>query len=107
MPNLNWILLGRYNLTTEDTSVSIPIYASEILIFAGNPNQNNGNQVYGGKSYIIPATTKSDCIIKEKELYSADTGSNVVATGLYCYWYNNLIIMHIETGTARAIVYYR
>ena len=96
-----------YNLTTSDTNVTIPNSANEILIFAGNPNPSNAGQVFGGKSYIIPSTEHSMCIIKDKELYSANSGSSVAATGLYCFWNNNVLSMRIETGTARARVYYR
>ena len=105
--NMKWNLLNVYNLTTENTSVTIPSTANEILIFAGAPNVGNGNQVYGGKSYIIPSTEHTNCIVKDKELYNASTGSTVEATGLYCYWNNNILSMRIETGTARARVYYR
>lgn len=104
---MKWNLLNVYNLTTENTSATIPSTANEILIFAGPPNVGNGNQVYGGKSYIIPSTEHNNCIVKDKELYNASTGSTVEATGLYCYWNNNILSMRIETGTARARVYYR
>ncbi len=107
MPSLKWIFLNKYDLSTSDTNVSIPNSANEILIFAGNTNRSNVGQVYGGKSYIIPSTEHSSCIIKDKELYSADSGSSVAATGLYCFWNNNVLTMRIETGTARARVYYR
>ena len=97
-----------YNLTTSNTSVTVPGSANEILIFAGAPNVGNDNQVYGGKSYIIPAGGQGNCIVIEKELYSADMPSAATATGLYCYWDNdNTLIMRIKTGTARARVYYR
>ena len=99
--------MGKYDLSTSDTNVSIPNSANEILIFAGNLNRSNVGQVYGGKSYIIPSTEHSMCIIKDKELYSADSGSSVAATDLYCFWNNNVLTMRIETGTARARVYYR
>ena len=97
-----------YNLTTSDTNVTIPSSANEILIFAGSPNVGNDNQVYGGKSYIIPAGQQGFCIVSEKELYSADMPSAATATGLYCYWDNdNTLTMRVKTGTARARVYYR
>ena len=107
MPSLKWIFLNTYDLSTSDTNVSIPNSANEILIFAGNPNPSNAGQIFGGKSYIIPSTEHSMCIIKDKELYSANSGSGVAATGLYCFWNNNVLTMRIETGTARARVYYR
>lgn len=107
MPSLKWIFLNKYDLSTSGTNVSIPNSANEILIFAGNPNPDNAGQVFGGKSYIIPSTEHSSCIIKDKELYSANSGSGVAATGLYCFWNNNVLNMRIETGTARARVYYR
>ena len=105
---LKWIFLDVYNLTTSETSVTVPGSANEILIFAGYPNVANDNQVYGGKSYIIPAGGQGNCIVAEKELYSADMPSAATATGLYCYWDNdNTLTMWIKTGTARARVYYR
>ena len=105
---MKWKLLGTYNLTTDDTNVTIPNSANEILIFAGAPNVGNDTQVYGGKSYIIPAGGQGNCIVTEKELYSADMPSAATATGLYCYWENdNNLTMRIKTGTARARVYYR
>ena len=107
MPNLKWIFLNKYDLTTNNTEVTIPDSANEILIFAGNPNPNNANQVYGGKPYVIPATDRGTNIIKDKELYAADPGSSVAATGLYCIWNNNTLSMRIEGGNARARVYYR
>lgn len=107
MPSLKWIFLNKYDLTTDNTNVTIPNSANEILIFAGNPNPNNVSQVYGGKPYVMPSTDRGTNIIKDKELYAADSGSSVAATGLYCSWNNNVLSMRIETGTARARVYYR
>lgn len=104
-PDKEWKLLAVKSLTTSNTAVGIPSTASEILVFAGAPNDNDVNQIYGGKSYVVPTSESHNNIVYEKELYNASGTSK--ANGFYAFYNNKILSAKIDSGSARMRVYYR
>lgn len=102
-----WKLLGVYdNITSEAKDIAtIPHGFTDVLLFVGYPNVNNSSQVYGGKSYIIPALESGNNIVYEKELYDADGVET--CGGFYAYLTNYTLRARAKKTPIRLRVYYR
>lgn len=105
--DFTWKLLGVYdNITSEAKDIAtIPHGFTDVLLFAGYPNINNSSQVYGGKSYIIPALESGNNIVYEKELYDADGVET--CSGFYAYLTNYTLRARAKKTPIRLRVYYR
>ena len=104
---LGWKFLGCYDVTTTSQDLQLP-NAHEWLIVIG---AKNNQQVYGGKSFVIPATESNRNIIQTGELRNG--GGAVVSTdGVYCYISLNSVLTYqaqsVVTGNFLLMrVYYR
>lgn len=103
--DLTWKYLTVKNLSTTEQDISVPTSVREILLFAGAPNPNDVNQVYGGKSYIIPNVDAHRNIIYEKEIY--DAGGTAKAIGFYAFYNQNNLKVKLASGNIRLRIYYK
>lgn len=106
---MEWKFFMMYNLNTDEIEeVQVPFGASEILIFAGFPNHEADNQIYGGKSYIIPALGSHWNIVYEHEFYDA-SALGPKCGKFYAFW-NSEYILKLQTlnfPTVRVRIYYK
>lgn len=98
---MKWKLFGHYQISTTVTDVYIP-EANEVYLFVGGENRE---QVYGGRSYILPNNQPWNQIIREYEIRSY--AGDVIANKFYVFYENNQLRMNTESGQVLVRIYYR
>lgn len=104
----NWKLAGVYDVTTTQQDINIPNNTNEILIVIG---EKNDQQVYGGKSCIIPMFASERNIIVTGQLING-TGTILSDKGAYLYAisYQHILkakMLDVKTTPIIMRLYYR